>query len=442
MPILNDTALESNKYLKFNFNGGDLSSDAGLIPVHEFANKIGFTDLIKEHFHTKKSDVLCTHKDADNLVQKIYQIICGYFQEDDADELCHDPVFNALLEKERLASQPTLSRFDNRMDDVCLMQFEVIQQELRQRIYSLKKPERILLDIDSTLFATYGNQIGSDYNAHYRDYGFHPLLVFDGLTGDLLQAKLRPGSTYTSNGAADFLYPLLLEFQNDYPDTDLFLRGDSGFADVILYEKLESNGVSYAIRLKENRRLYNKASFITDRMHELTADNLMDYACIYDEFMYMADSWAYPRRVVVKVEKPYGQFAFFYTFIVTNMDSSPEDIVRFYANRGTMENMIKEGKLGFHMDSMSSHNMVVNANKLQISVLAYNLFNWFKRIVLPKKMRHLQTDTIRLKLIRIAARVIHSARYTIFKLCSSCPYQKDFYQTMENIHNLKLPQLE
>ena len=442
MTILNDTALESNKYLKFNFNGGSLSSDAGLIPVHEFAKKIGFTDLIKEHFHTKKSDSLATHKDADNLVQKIYQIISGYFQEDDADELCHDPVFNSLLEKDRLASQPTLSRFSNRMDDVCLMQFEVIQQELRKRIYSIEKPEHILLDIDSTLFATFGSQTGSNYNAHYRDYGFHPLLVFDGLTGDLLQAKLRSGSTYTSNGAADFLYPLLLEFQDDYPDTSLFLRGDSGFADPVLYEKLESNGVSYAIRLKENGRLYEKASFLTDRMHELTANNLMEYACLYDEFMYMAKSWDYPRRVVVKAEKPYGQFAFFYTFIVTNMDSSPEDIIRFYAKRGSMENMIKEGKLGFHMDSMSSHDMVVNANKLQISVLAYNLFNWFKRIVLPKKMRHLQADTIRLKLIRIAARVIRSARYTIFKLCSSCPYQKDFYQTMENIHNLKLPQLE
>ncbi len=132
-----------------------------------------------------------------------------------------------------------------------------------------------------------------------------------------------------------------------------------------------------------------------------------------------------------------------YTFIVTNMQLKPESLVKYYCNRGRMENFIKESKNGFDFDSMSSHSKVVNANRLQISMLAYNLFNWFKRLALPENMRKLQVDTIRLKLIKIASRIVRSARYIIFKLCSSCPYKTEFYETLENIRKLKLqPQLE
>lgn len=436
MSILNELHLESNNKIKINFNGGDLSSDAGLIPVNEFARKIGFDRLIQSTFKTNDKASFRFHTDTDNMMQKIYQTIAAYFQDDDADELTHDPVFNAILGKNELASQPTLSRFINRCDDITLMQFEQIQQIMRKRIYSIKRPEQILIDIDSTLFATYGNQEGNDYNQHYSNYGYHPLLAYDGLTGDLLKAELRPGNVYTSRNAKDFLYPLLLEFQEDYPTTDIYLRGDSGFADVMLYESLESNGVTYAIRLKENGPLRNAAVDYVTELCELTKENKIEYAVVYGELFYKADSWLYPRRVAVKIEKPYGQLNHLYTFIVTNMESNPEDVIHFYCNRGTMENFIKESKSGFHMDAMSSRSMITNSNKLQISVLAYNLFNWFRRLVLPAKMRKLRIDTLRLKLIKIAARIIHSARYIIFKLCSSCPYQDEYLETLRNIKNL------
>ena len=129
-----------------------------------------------------------------------------------------------------------------------------------------------------------------------------------------------------------------------------------------------------------------------------------------------------------------------HTFIVTNMDSKPEDIIRFYCNRGRMENFIKESKRGFDMDTMSSRSMIINENRMQISVLVYNLFNWFRRLVLPEKMRKLQVDTIRLKLLKIAARMVRSARYITFKLCSSCPYKREFYETLKNIQ--LIPKLE
>jgi hypothetical protein len=120
------------------------------------------------------------------------------------------------------------------------------------------------------------------------------------------------------------------------------------------------------------------------------------------------------------------------------MESSPEDVIRFYCKRGMAENFIKESKAGFHMDAMNSSSMVVNANKLQISVLAYNLFNWFRRLVLPESMRKLRVDTLRLKLIKVAARIVRSARYITFKLCSSCPYKTEFYEVMKNITQLQV----
>ena len=189
--------------------------------------------------------------------------------------------------------------------------------------------------------------------------------------------------------------------------------------------------------MKENGRLRRAATFIEDELFEKTKYNQIDYAVCYGEFSYKADSWLYPRRIVCKLEKPMNQMNFVYTFIVTNMEGSPEDLIRFYCKRGSMENFIRESKYGFSMDSMSSHSMVVNANKLQISMLAYNLFNWFRRLVLPKSFRRLQVDTIRLKLLKIATKCVRSARYITFKLWSYCPYKNEFYETMNNIFRLK-----
>ena len=171
-------------------------------------------------------------------------------------------------------------------------------------------------------------------------------------------------------------------------------------------------------------------------MYQTTQKDQISYALTYGEFMYQAGSWKYPRRVVFKIEKPYGQLTHMYTFIVTNMDMEPYQIIQFYCGRGKMENFIKESKSGFDFAAVSSHSKIVNANRMRLHMLAYNLFNWFKRLVLPASMRKQQVDTIRLKLIKIAARAIHSARSIIFKLYSSCPYKKEFYRTLATIHQL------
>jgi len=438
MSSLVDMRLESNSKIKINFDGGDLSSDTGLFLLKEFIHKTGLDKVIGDIFKTNDPASYRHHKDNENLLQEIYQTIAGYFQDDDADEFINDPVFNALLEKDGLASQPTMSRFFNRMDTDTLNQYEQIHQVMRKRIYSIENPSIVLLDIDSTLFDTYGNQEGQAFNYHYSSNGYHPLLCYDGLTGDLLKAQLRDGNVYTSNGVVEFLKPLLSEYMDQYSSTNIYLRGDSGFAVPELFSLLEQNACPYAIRLKANNVLYKKASYLSDELDDLTAINKVDYAVCYGEFNYRAGSWDYPRRVAVKVEKPTGQMTYMYTFIVTNMDLKPRGLIKFYSNRGRMENFIKESKNGFSFSSMSSSNKIVNANRLQISMLAYNIFNWLRRLALPAKMRKYQIDTIRLKLIKIASRIVRSARYLTFKLCSSCPYKKEFYKILENISKLQL----
>ena len=441
MNILNPLSLESNRQIKINFDGGDLSSDAGLLLIKEFVSKLGIDKLFSRSFKTNDSALFRYHTDKENLLQMIYMIIAGYFEDDASDELTNDPVFKALLNKVALASQPTISRFHNRMDEDTLNQFLSIARALRRKIYSIQMPEAIILDLDSTLLEAYGKQEGRAFNFHYQSNGYHPLVCYDGITGDLIKIQLRDGTKYSCSGVVEFLQPILDEYLEDYPSIKLLLRGDSGFATPDLYKQCEENGTSYVIRLEENNNLREKASYLIDELDEITKENKVDYAVVYGEFMYQAGSWPYERRVVCKIEKPENQLTYLYTFIVTNMDASPEYLIKFYCKRGLMENFIKESKSGFDFASVSSHSRLVNANRLHIHELAYNIFNWFRRLVLSANMRKQRIDTVRLKLLKIAAKVIRSARYTTFKLCSSCPYKNEFYETLSNISNLNV-QLE
>ena len=374
MSIVNTLSLESNRQIKINFDGGDLSSDAGLLLIKEFVSKLDIDKLFSRSFKTNDSASFRYHTDKENLLQIIYMIIAGYFEDDASDELTNDPVFKAVLNKDALASQPTVSRFFNRMDEDTLNQFLTIGRILRKRVYSIQMPQAVILDLDSTLLDAYGRQEGRAFNFHYQSNGYHPLVCYDGMTGDLIKIQLRDGTQYSCTGAVDFLQPVLDEYLHDYPEIPILLRGDSGFSTPDLYKQCEENGTSYVIRLKENGILRGKASDLVDELDEITRNNKVDYAVVYGEFMYKAKSWPYERRVVCKVEKPENQMVYMYTFVVTNM-------------------------------------------------------------------RKQRIDTVRLKLLKIAAKVVHSARYITFKLCSSCPYKNEFYETLSNIGKLNV-QLE
>ncbi len=177
MDSLHTISLESNSRIKINFDGGDLSSDAGLLLFKEFLYKIGAVKLINRLFKTNDTAWSRIHKDDANLMQVIYRIISACFEDDCADELTNEPVMTAIPDKDALASRPTLSRFFNRMDEDTLHRFDLIIRELRKVIYSIKRPEFLLFDIDSTLLDTYGNQEGEGFNCHYQAHGYryHPV---------------------------------------------------------------------------------------------------------------------------------------------------------------------------------------------------------------------------------------------------------------------------
>ena len=437
MNIVNTLKLNSNKKIEINFDGGELFSDSGLFLMKEFLSAIGLTKILENTFRTTDMAKYRIHNDIDNLLQSLYQIFAGYFEDDRADDLRNEPVMTACLEKDALASQPTMSRFFNRMDADTLEQFNAILKQLRKTLYEMEgRPGTVLFDLDTTLLNAYGKQEGAAWNFHYGEEGYHPQLCYNGLTGDLIRAELRDGTDYCSKDVASFMEPVFHEFTVDYPFTNLFVRGDSGYAAPELYMACEKYGAQYAIRLKANQVLYKEAGALDQQLYEQTREDTVSYAVVYGDFIYQAGSWDIPRRVTVKIEKPADSMEHRFTFIVTNMTASPEFVVNFYCGRGQMENFIKECKKDFDFSAVSSSSKVVNANRLQVHVLAYNLINMMRRLVFPDSLKRLRMESIRIKLIKIASRVVRHGRKIIFRLCSSNPYKQEFTQIMQNILNL------
>lgn len=289
MNSLDEKVLNFNRKVKIDFEGGDLTSDAGLLLYKEFDEKIGFSETIKENLYVEDiSAEARTHKNEDIVTQRIYQRIAGYNTDNHADELRDDPAFTQVLDKEVLASQPTISRFNSRTTIETLKSYEKINELLQDKIYSVQIPEHIVFDIDSTNFETHGKQYGSDYNSHYGSNGYHPLLMFDGLTGDLIKAELRSGNVYTSRQVVRFIGPVLKRYREKHPYVTRFIRADSGFALPELYEIAEELETFYAIRLKVNPILYKLSNEFTERMEKLCKRDLFSYHAIYGEFKYRA----------------------------------------------------------------------------------------------------------------------------------------------------------
>lgn len=433
MTSVNELPLGFNKRIKINFDGGDLTSDAGLLLYKEFDAKIGLTELIQSSVTLNDPVKHFVHTNDSVIMQKVYQHIAGYHADDHADSLRYDPALTTILEKESLASQPSMSRVNQLFDKPATKQLQQVNDQVIERFHTLEVPENMVLDLDSTNAATYGRQQGSAYNTHYGENGYHPMLMFDGLTGDCLKAELRGGSVYTSRQVVRFVGPSLKRFRILYPWINPLIRGDSGFAVPELFELAEAKDSHYVIRLKSNKRLTTQAE---ELLKQIPDDVLEKKTVFYREFNYRAKSWTKSRRVIVKMEKPTDELLFRFTFIVTSMHLAPENIAKIYLNRGTMENFIKEGKLGFAFGQMTSSEFYRNACKLQIAVLAYNLHNGCSRICFPKGMDHKLIDTIRLQFIKVAGKVISSGRYLIFKLSSHCVYQKEFLEALRRIQAL------
>ncbi|QQK74825.1 IS1380 family transposase [Salicibibacter cibarius] len=437
MTTLTQITLDFNRKMKLSNDGGALSSDTGEILFREFEEKLGFFRTLDKHLDLKDERLYHFHSNEQMLRQKIYQMIAGYAEDDAADKLTNDPVFKHIIETDALASQPTLSRFFPRFNEESTDQLNQANQELLDKVHQVRGSKSLIFDLDSTHADTYGEQESTAFNAHYGTVGFHPMVAFDGLTGDFMKAQLRPGNVYTSNGVVDFVKPLITHYNETFPETIPFLRGDSGFAVPELYKLCEDESVYYVIRLKSNPNLQRLAEEL--RPSTMPSD-VTQSEYYYEETEYQAKSWAKPRKVIIQSVRPAGELFFTHAFFATNLFDafSPKEVVRSYQKRGTMENYIKEAKNGFDLDRMSSHSFQANEARMMFSLLAYNLTNWLRTLCFPEEQKSMQIQTIRSKVIKVASKLVKSGRSLYFKLSSSFVYETFFWNVLNRIQRLKL----
>ena len=436
MVTLQENAVKFNNNLHVSHTGGRLSSDSGLVVVDEFMDAVQFDDSSKQHVSFNENRHYWTHDNHKILKQLVLQLIAGYKADSSANILQYDPVLQTLSADDSMASQPTISRFFNRVNEDTIEGLQKLNQKLIDQARLVRNDINMIIDLDSTHSDTFGNQEQTDYNFHYQTNGYHPLVAFDGLTGDFLKAKLRSGNQYTSKGVKKFLKPLLEHYRQAIPTTDILVRGDSGFATPDIYELCEEYESHFVIRLKHNNKLYQLAEnfVLIDNHHPW--DEKEEY---YYSVQYQAASWSKPRRVSIRSTRNVGELLFSHAFVVTNFSEniSSERVFKTYNKRGTMENYIKEAKNSFYFDKTDSPRFIENHARMMISVLAYNIINFLRTSCFDKKWQGLQINTIRLRLFKVAGKLVSTARKMHLKLSSSHVYQAEFYAVFRRIQRIR-----
>ncbi len=436
MVTLQENAVKFNSNLIVSHDGGRLSSDSGLILIDELMDAFQFTQLSKKIVRFNDSRKYWTHTNHKLLKQLVLQIVTGYNTDSAANILQHDPVLQTLSIDEPLASQSSISRFYDRVVVETILTLQVLNQDLIDKARLVRNDTNMIIDLDSTHSDTFGHQEETAYNAHYGTNGYHPLVAFDGLTGDFLKAKLRSGNQYTSNGVKEFLEPLLAHYNQTIPTTDILVRGDSGFATPDVYDLCDLYENQYVIRLKANRNLYRLAEEFVFYDNHHPWDEKEVY---YHSVSYQAASWFKPRRVCIRSTREVGELLFKHSFIVTNFSEniSAKRVFETYNKRGTMENYIKEAKNSFFFDKTDSPEFLENEARMMISLLAYNLVNFLRTLCFEPKSKGLQVNTIRLRLFKVAGKLVNTARQTYLKLSSYHVHQREFYTVFRKIQRIR-----
>lgn len=436
MVTLQENAVKFNNNLIVSHDGGRLSSDSGLILIDELMDAFQFTQLSKKIVRFNDSRKYWTHTNHKLLKQLVLQIVAGYNTDSAANILQHDPVLQTLSIDEPLASQSSISRFFDRITEQTIEDFQTLNQKMIDQARLIRNDTNMIVDLDSTHSDTFGSQEQTDYNAHYGTNGYHPLVAFDGLTGDFLKAKLRSGNQYTSNGVKEFLEPLLAHYNQTIPTTDILVRGDSGFATPDVYDLCDLYENQYVIRLKANRNLYRLAEEFVFYDNHHPWDEKEVY---YHSVSYQAASWFKPRRVCIRSTREVGELLFKHSFIVTNFSEniSAKRVFETYNKRGTMENYIKEAKNSFFFDKTDSPEFLENEARMMISLLAYNLVNFLRTLCFEPKSKGLQVNTIRLRLFKVAGKLVNTARQTYLKLSSYHVHQREFYAVFRKIQRIR-----
>ena len=424
--------------IQADFTGGAITSDAGATLLREVDRRIGLLDALVACIDDPRDPAKITHSLRTLLAQRIFAIAMGYEDGNDHQDLRNDPLLQLITERgidpdKPLASPATLCRLENGVNRPALVKMVVVLVE--QFIASnAEPPERIVLDFDATDNAIHGNQEGRFFHGYYDHYCFLPLYVFCG--DQLLVPYLLPSKIDAAKHSRAILKLLVARLRQVWPDVQIVFRGDSGFCRWKLLRWCDRNNVDYIIGLAKNARLERLA-----RRQRVTAR--WRYRCtgekqrIFGQFDYAAGTWDRPRRVIAKAE--HSEHVANPRFVVTTLPDKPQELYDdVYCQRGDMENRIKEQQLGLFADRTSCHDFLANQFRLLLSSDAYVVLESLRRLgLIGTKLARAQVGTIRLKLLKIGARITCSVRRVMLHLASGYPLQTLFAHVLRRLRHLQ-----
>jgi hypothetical protein len=431
--------LSFNGFVKLDFQGSRVTSDGGLLLVRELDERLGLGKLIEEHLTDSRQGTNKKFPLADLVRQSIYSRLAGYEDLNDAVRVSADPTFRLIGSKKNwdrgAALTSRLQTFETELlaGDGNLIGLMTVNRELVAQAEACDESDRVVLDMDSTESPVYGRQEGSAYNGHFESVCYHPLLLFN-QHGDCLAAKLRPGNVHSAEDWDELLLPEI--DRQVAAGKQVAFRGDAAFAKPEVYESSEERGVQYAIRMPSNKSLELE---IEDILFRPPGRPSRKPLVRYKSFRYQAESWSKPRRIVAKVEHHLGELFPRVGFIVTNMILPSRSVVRFYNKRGTAEQWIKEGKQATSWTRLSCHRFRANEVRLQLSALAYNLGNLWRRLGLPQRIKNWSLTSLQHRLMKTGGRLVKHARYYWMLLAEGHLNRKLFRAMLGRIWALPVP---
>lgn len=410
--------------LDVDFLGGRLTSDGGVPWLAEADAALGLTHALAAvipDWRRRRG----RHELPTLVTQRVYQIACGYEDQNDATTLRTDPLLKQVCGRlpvtgGDLASQPTLSRLETSISARTCYRIAVALGEvyLRERERD-GTPTHLILDLDGTDDPTHGDQELSAYHGYYGQHMYHPLLVFDGTTGQMITAVLRPGTVHASHGVLGILTRIVAAIRARWPQVTLEVRADSGFAIPALYDFYEAEHIGYTIGLATNARLARSVAALQAEAERQSVAQAGAKVRLLGETRYQADSWPHERRVVMKAEVlAKGTNT---RFVVTTRDDDPTTLYDWYVDRGETENWIKDLKRGCFADRLSCHRFWANQFRLLLHAAAYWLLDTVRRWLVAAQVARMTLDTLRLRLLKIGGWVWEWPDRVRLRLASSHP---------------------
>ena len=428
-----------NGFLKVAFQGSRITSDAGLILVRELDERLGLGTLISEHLNDSRQGLNTQFSLADLLRQSVYSRLAGYEDLNDAVRVSADPTFRLIgspkLWDRGAALTSTLHWFETELLTQAknLVGLRAVNREVLAQAEMATRADRVVLDMDSSESPVHGAQEGSAYNGHFESVCYHPLFLFTE-HGDCLGATLRPGNVHSADDWDTLLLPEIDRQQAE--GKRVAFRADAAFAKPEIYDALEQRDVDSAIRMPATKSVELE---IEDILFRLPGRPSRKPLVRDKSFRYQAKSWTTPRRIVAKVEHHRGELFPRVGFIVTSMVLPSRSVVRFYNKRGTAEQWIKEGKQATHWTRLSCHRFRANEVRLQLSVLAYNLGNLWRRLILPPGIKRWSLTSLQQRLVKTGGRLVKHARCYWLLLAEGHLNRRLFGDMLRRIWALPVP---